>query len=270
MSFQTNPHKFARLRTYGDAELFYNRVKPIRGLDKASVGVPLRDDRKYWQYYALKKRGDDYVVRMYHTDIAIFRPDGTTIIDASYGSKSTNAVVENFTPRGKNGSYAAGFYRRNKRPIVWFNGQDFWANKPIVFKDGEIINKDQLAAEKRVLNRKRAATVRKNLQPFFDYIRTMRTLSEDGLPAEMLPAWEGAGSSYDRDYTDPSNFPRLLRPFWMMKWFGGVKLAAIRDGVEMEILLAAYSREEAYDWVPLEEGTIHKTMRYVMWNEPNL
>lgn len=267
MAFQINTNRFASFRTYEDAELYFNHTPAIRGHDKDIVGVPLRDDRAYWQAYSLKKdpMTGDYMVRMYSTAIATFKPDGTTSIDASYGSNSTNALVENYTPRGEEGFWAR-LYTRNGRPIVWFNHQAFWANKPIVFKDGEIVNKQQLAVEKQVLNRKRAKETRAKLQPFMDYTKTMRALSAGGMDSEALPEWEGNISVGEHDYTNPDNFPRLLRPYFI-----GLRTAAfLRNTAETEILEAAYEREGAYDWLPLAEGTIHKTMRYVVWNEPNL
>lgn len=258
VSFRTNRHKYASFRTYANAEAYFNNTPAIRGQDKEVMGVPLRKDRKHRDTHFLRKEGDAYIVRMYHDDIAVFWSDGEVAINTSYNSLSTDALATNFTPSGH---YPV---RRNGQPLMYAgSGRYYLAKKPIVFKDGQIINKDSLRVSKKVLNRKRAKTVRDLYAPLLNYIHTIRSLSDDGLAPQAVGPWEGAVGG-GLDHTNPDNFPRILREFWMTIWtpvHSGYR-AFIRPEAEKVIINRAYERHGAYDWMPLEEGEIHKTMRY--------
>ena len=272
MSFSIDTYRLPRIRCFQDAEVYYNNTQAIRGQDKSSAGVPLRSDRKNWRTTSLRKLNNGgYALRLYYTDVVVYHSDGSVTLDVSYKSRSTNEFASALLPPSINAC------TRFDRPVVYIGnngyGYDYYLGiRPMTFiKNPEtntyaLLNPEQLAVTKQVLNRKRAKAVREMLQPLMGFVNTMRAmgpLSEDALVG--VPSLIVYSSYVTEEYiTNPDNFMMFLRPYYRSASVGGRWGARLQEHTEKAILKEAYRRFDAYDRVPLPQGKIHKTMKYAV------
>ena len=101
MGWTTSTHGVAAIRNFADAEKFYEQTDEIRGKPKAEWGVPLQHNRRGIDVKSLHKLHDEqgevhYSARLYSTDVVVWHRDGTMTLDFSYGSLSTDSVVDHF------------------------------------------------------------------------------------------------------------------------------------------------------------------------------
>lgn len=90
------------IRNYDHAKAKYENTKPIRG---RSVDIrPLEARRN--DKLTIRKVGDGYVIKMYHTDIVTYHADGSISFDP-YKSITTSQAVNRYTPYAFGATYTS-------------------------------------------------------------------------------------------------------------------------------------------------------------------
>lgn len=102
-----------RIDDYASAKAKYESIEPIRG--RSGDIRPLATRRN--DNLTIRKHGDDYVVRLYATDVVTYHANGDVSF-LPYASRSTNAVVGAYGPVGVGAEYTskAGMILRVSHP----------------------------------------------------------------------------------------------------------------------------------------------------------
>ena len=83
------------IRNYADAEHIYNNTKPLRN-SQAFRPLDARSARAKSQ---IVKRGEDYVIQLYRTDIVTYRVDGSVVLCCGgYSTVTTHAAIGTMSP----------------------------------------------------------------------------------------------------------------------------------------------------------------------------
>lgn len=207
MAFILNTDVVEYLRAYSEARHFYETTKPIRGRDKDVDGVPLHKDRRNWHKYRLIKRGTDYSVRLYQTDVVTWHTNGDITLDWSYGSRSTSDLVNLYAPLGfgvdnkgitisvsrnrmtpkQRARYEAegnGVYHMHRRtPTFICHGKTRLVYSK---KLGHHTLRDTPVAYRQELSTKLTAPLRKKVEPFIQYLKTVCAMTP---PESAERAW---------------------------------------------------------------------------------
>lgn len=102
-----------RIDNYKDAEKTYNSIKPIRGRSTDVRPLARRGNDKL----TIRKDGDDYIVKMYNTDIVTYHPNGDVSF-VPYASVTTGSAVSFYSPEYVSAYYTskAGMILRVRHP----------------------------------------------------------------------------------------------------------------------------------------------------------
>lgn len=90
----TSSH-YESINSYADAERVYNSIKPLRGhpdfrpLERRSIDCKSR----------IIKQGDEYIIRLYRTDIVRYFKDGSVFVSTgNWSTQSTAAAISAMSP----------------------------------------------------------------------------------------------------------------------------------------------------------------------------
>jgi hypothetical protein len=87
--------KYPSVRSYGDAMMLYSRTKPLRGRPDFR---PL-DARSSRAKAQIIKQGEDYIIRLYRTDIVRFHANGDIYVSTGgWDSQATSAAIGEMSP----------------------------------------------------------------------------------------------------------------------------------------------------------------------------
>ena len=203
MAFYSDAYGAQRIYSYNDAATTYAKIKPVRG--RAVEFRPLGRNRGRSPAQIIQD-GDDYVVKLYHTDIIRFKPDNIRIIRTEgYTTPSTtawlNAILPNFFSKHLGSIYASCHFTtpegeecQGRLPL--------WNTKDNLFRNGDFLN--PRFPETHLLSRKKINAVRKKYADFLNYLKGVES---------TLDGWDNLRVSYQdaRDKREYREFERALQ-----------------------------------------------------------
>lgn len=97
--FGIHTHTLATIRSYEQAEAYFESRKCRRSEDKHYHGVSLHPSI-HKDHVRLIKRDDGaaYALRYHRTDVVTYHADGTVEVDVSYASQNTARFADNYLP----------------------------------------------------------------------------------------------------------------------------------------------------------------------------
>lgn len=245
MGFSISTHGMPRITNYEQAAALYARVKPIRGTDTRPIG----DRRKqHMQVVKIEGLGEpSYALRLYSTDVVIYRADGTTLINVGYASQSTALFASRMGPRGMT------FRLTNNNVLCYVQGKGTFASASGKFEvsaAGELMNYDTLCLRK--VNLKKAAAARKRYAPCLKFLRDIAKILIPTMTTESYRELRDAnpldfGVAYARACSDDESQWMALFAAYTNHYYGYSTHATFAF---MDKKLASYLSNEAYD----EEG----------------
>lgn len=198
-----------RITSYAGAQRLFNDTKPLRGtadhrpLGRRSAYAPMQ----------ILKRGEDYILRLYSTDIVTYRPDGSVLLNT--GRWPTNA-----TARAMDDTSPLTVRRRGGVVVASCAAGDFWvADKLEIDPQGKPVDPPEAYATKQLVNKEKAKQVRKYFAAVPAYIQAFQAAFAGGQrPASCVDpycvdpycgdpleddaavqlAWEYIQTTYDR------------------------------------------------------------------------
>lgn len=288
-----NTSAFAPLRSYADADIYFNNTREVRGYDKTLNGVPLRNDRKLHTAYSLRRLNDgSYACHMYHTDVLVFHKDGSLTLDVSYNTQSTHDFANRFL-WGANGANTK-FYVHTKNGIPLLSnhadGRCYPAHKPIILRPynqstpanpTETLYIDHVASNtepyyvKRV-HRAKGAQARKHIASLLAYARTMEAMGP--LPIETVQSMvsDNDGVSIHScgvhtallhmsldEIASPDNHAKIVGAFYFRTYkYNNPHLLSFKTKLFRDcVLAAAYKANDAYILEEVPLGGFHKDMK---------
>ena len=231
------------LHNYAEALLYHNGIVPIsRGKDKGlkplfghrnyASGAELKSGRNKKQSNIRKDGvgGRDVVVRLYETDVLVFKPDDTIVCNVQgWNSCSTNNVIgavlgahvmsvnnkiwliHNYIGSGWNEN--AKYLHHTGDNILKYNGESF------------DVTPSELPTRK-VVNRQAAKTVMRDYQEFREYARGMLKLH----PMEDKKYKFTADEVSEYEYLSMSLISELAKNGNSAEQFGRAYMGCIRHG----------------------------------------
>lgn len=188
-----------RVDNYNSALRAYNNVKPIRGTD----GIERPFDDRQAKHKMFRKLADGSIAyRLYRTDVVTYHPNGDVTLRL-YDSQSTAACMRCIMPintdvtlhRGRMfvalrcaQGYALNDWKYYRGSVVKLTRMTALDN-PVLPVQYKLANPDDVERHTtRRVDRVKSAEVRKQIEPFMSWLRTIQALSVDGvLPAELFP-----------------------------------------------------------------------------------
>ena len=173
-------NSFYNVNSYNQAKSTYNNTQPLRGWP-ADADRPLErrsKDARQW----ICKRGEDYVVRMYRTDIVTYRADGSVLLNSGgYVTASTSTGISASSP--------FSCWCRGGELRVVVNGMRFVlprAGLEIRVVDGawSPVNPPVATQKKTRVRKDKAKVLRKYFKPVAQYIRALSEAFEGGSKPE--------------------------------------------------------------------------------------
>jgi hypothetical protein len=205
MSFGIDTKGIRTLGNYAEASAWEALVKPIRG-DKYNT-KPLGPRNK--KHINIRKENDDIVVRLYHTDVITYHPNGTITLDhGGYMTQSTASLMVAVLPWSVRphlryghmwmcGDYAeegcathTGRYCLPRKAVIEFNPET---------RNYRIHNPEPVYIHE--LNKKAKREVTKEYAAFLTYFRAIAALrAEDGeiVRGDGEPAFWAPPETQDR------------------------------------------------------------------------
>ena len=187
---QLNTRGFPSLCTYEQAARYEARIKPIRG--RTPEVKPLADRKR--PHYAIRRVGEDIMVRVHHTDIITFKPDGSILLNTGgWNTHTTHSVMNTILSwslqvgvfdsrtwiRAHNADGVRGNYQlRGDEPtrMTYDPATNHWT----------IHNPDEVWVHK--VNRKAINAVRKRVAPFKQTLEAFISLRRESIKVSRWDA----------------------------------------------------------------------------------
>jgi hypothetical protein len=166
MSFSLDASGLRQIQNYAAAVSIEAGIVPIRG--KSPECKPL-DMKRHKQSVTIRRVGEDVVVKVYHTDVLTYKPDGEIVVDTNgYSSISTADVL----------ARVLGMGVRSYGDRLWIQQVGGWyvlgrgtRLKHIDHIGRQVMN--PIHVQVRQLNRKKTKVVRDQYRSFMAYARGM-------------------------------------------------------------------------------------------------
>ena len=257
-----NSNRLNPIRNFAEAKAYYENTSPIRGYIKDLYGVPLHKKRERHNVYRLVRKsnryeeshGESYACRLYETDIITWHADGTVMLDVTYFSQTTREFARFYMPH-----YGVAIYPHEGRHVVRDDVGHYKAStKPVrLIKVGAVWRVDASTAKietRPVLDKSKAAAVRKELRPFMQYVKTMRALG----PIHYKTWLEmrdnvGLSNALMESMTDERKFLSVVLACYINEYhrYNDNPMCRIPDHAEARLREAAYKERGCYNEVPL-------------------
>lgn len=175
MAFQTDLENVPTLRSYEDAKRRFEHADRWRGKTERILS------RRTQKQLSIRELHDGSIAcRLYNTDVVVYRPNGDIVVDLSYDSKTTREFASNLIGRT---------ISRNRHGVIYVtlriaDGGGHYRYEdtavPTTFTLHREINPEWPYTEKLeqaasletfVLNKARAAEIRKELQPVLERVK---------------------------------------------------------------------------------------------------
>lgn len=185
MAFGIDTKGIRTFNSYKEASDWEAAVKPVRG--DANNTKPLGPRNK--KHINIRKENDDIVIRLYHTDVITYHPNGTITLDhGGYNTLSTVSLMQAVLPWGiyphlyhgamwmrgeykdENGELHTGHFRLPRKAVIEFNPvtRNYRIHNPVPVYVHHI-------------DRKNKKLVTKEYAAFLAYFKAMTALrAEDG------------------------------------------------------------------------------------------
>jgi hypothetical protein len=199
--FGIDGYTFPAARTYDEVKRLYEASKPLKN---DSEWRCLRDKRSNDRTGLIRKNLDEYVLKLYHSEIVRWTPDKVTV--NRHDSMSSAAFVDRYLPSG----YRASVYA-NRMAINQLHADAQWVfNK--IGDDWELDTTTLTQYTRYSLDRKVLAQMRKRAKPFIDYVAARNALTQQHKqPYRLLSSFRQAEmlASFKPLLDDIDAFPKL-------------------------------------------------------------
>lgn len=191
MSWAISTRHLKPIRSYEEAKAYFEKTAPVRGASWKPLG------RRSETHKRIEKRGDDYRFILYDTPVVTYTPNEVFV--KTHDTRSTIDFVNYYLPAYAN---ALTHHGRMWVRVKTIDGDQYYDNDIRIVPHGDgwkVDGKRKLSTES-VLDKKKAAEVRKLLHPYL----TWRKATEKMNP-EVLARWP---SIYD--YRALFDFPNEI------------------------------------------------------------
>lgn len=212
MAFGINMYGTPAARSYADAVEIYNQAIPWQngGDDR-----PLPNKRA--RHMGVRMRGDDVIFRYHRTDVVTWFSDNSFVIDASWGSRSTDAFANHYMP------YDFNLTRESRALHVggWENGKTYPVASEVTVAADRTVLTDAIF-QRSIHKRKETRAMLKELG-YYEYLtwrNLMYPMVEESMPAmwnrERLTARDALAcvsseQGYHRLMMSASGDPKTIR-----------------------------------------------------------
>lgn len=167
-------HPYPSISSYAGAKRVYESIRPIRGTNIRPLGYRSKHNSS-----VIEKDGDNYIIKLYHTDVVTYRPDGSVVLrTGGWHTQSTAQAIDETSPyrcRSVRGSLVASCS----------HGSFFIGDRLEFDPQGKPVDPTPATIHKQVVNRAKAKQVRKYFAAVPGYIRAFQSAFAGGTKPEQ-------------------------------------------------------------------------------------
>jgi len=259
VSFGAKADDVSVLYNYAQAARHEAAIKPIRG--RTPECKPLGDRKK--THVSIRKEGEDIVIRLYHTDILRYQPDGTVIVNqGGHESLSTRAYLNAILPlwfsshQGTTVWFSARAGREYEYHLLHAREDNIFKHNPNNVRAWEFTNPKPCVVHRK--NREGAKAVRAKYAAFFKYMKNIKKLlGADGKIerdldlCKYLRSEELIALALSNDMED--HYKAMVNLAWHQRnvWYGPADPLA-----RFEQIMLRHHRDEMLEAVTLPPGEV--------------
>lgn len=165
---------YPAIGSYAAAKRMFEETKPLRGKTIRPIGTRASSNPAQ-----IEKHGENYVVRLYSTDVITYRPDGSVVLKSGgWNSRATARAIDAMSP--------FRCRRSLDRLVVAAPGGEFVLDSELEFDPNRVpVNPPKAYKTKKLVNKELAKEVRAYYAAVAKYIDVYQVSFEGGTAPEF-------------------------------------------------------------------------------------